>query len=322
MLGGKCRTAKATILRHIPLSLQDTASGRPLSFNVMAHAMLAVLALLVTLGAAQAQRAPQAATAIPPASITLMDSGQTQNGARMAGLAIALQPEFKTYWRTPGDSGLPPVFDWAKSKNVKQVDVLWPLPHRFDDQAGSSIGYDGEVILPIAARIIDPSQEAVLALTLSFGVCKTICIPVKSDALVRLPPGDRSTSATAAIQQAMAQVPAPAKLDGGSVPGILAAKLVKDGLKPALEVEALVPSGGKIVHLFVEGPDSWLFGASVPAATGPGPAAGVTRIVYRAPLEDAPPGFKAEGTRLTLTLASDKEAIETAGTLDAAGLLH
>jgi hypothetical protein len=48
----------------------------------------------------------------------------------------------------------------------------------------------------------------------------------------------------------------------------------------------------------------------------------VTRIVYRAPLEDVPPGFKAEGTRLTLTLASDKDAIETAGTLDATGLLH
>ena len=309
-------------MRHIPLSLQDAASRHRLPFNAMARATFAAVGMLASLGVAQAQRAPQAAAAMPPATIALVDSGQTRNEARMAGLAIDLHPDFKTYWRTPGDSGLPPVFDWTKSKNVRQIDVLWPVPHRFDDQAGSSIGYDEQVVLPIAVRIVDPSQEAVLALTLSFGVCKTICIPVKSDALVRLPPGERSTSATATIQQALAQVPLPAKLDGGSVPGIRAAKLVKDGVKPALEVEALVPAGGKIVDLFVEGPDSWLFGASVPAATGPGPAAGVTRIVYLAPLEDVPPGFKAEGTRLTLTLASDKDAIETAGTLDAAGLLH
>jgi len=309
-------------LRRIPLSLQDAASSQRLSFNAIARSMFGALTLILALGPAQAQRAPKAVTATPPAMIALIDSGQTQNGARMAGLSIELQPEFKTYWRTPGDSGLPPVFDWTKSKNVRQIDVLWPVPHRFDDQAGSSIGYDGQVVLPIAVRIADPSQEAVLTLTLNFGVCKTICIPVKSEAIVRLPPGERSTAATAAIVKAMTQVPTPSKLDGGSVPGILAAKLVKDGTKPALEVEALVPAGGKIVDLFVEGPDSWLFGASIPAATGPGPAAGVTRIVYRAPLEDAPPGFKAEGTRLTLTLASDKDAIETAGTLDATGLLH
>lgn len=309
-------------MRHIPLWLRRAAFRRCLPFNAMARATFAALTLLVALGAAEAQRTPQAAAAIPPATIALVDSGQTKNGARMAGLTIDLQPEFKTYWRTPGDSGLPPVFDWARSKNVKQVDVLWPVPHRFDDQAGSSIGYDGQVTLPIAVKLADPSQEAVLALTLSFGVCKTICIPVKSEAQMRLPPGERSTSATAAIQNALALVPTPAKLDGGTVPGILAAKLIQDGVKPALEVEALVPSGGKIVDLFVEGPDSWLFGASVPAATGPGPAAGVTRIVYRAPLEDVPPGFKAEGTRLILTLASDKDAIEATGTLDAAGQLH
>lgn len=257
-----------------------------------------------------------------PATITLLDSGAVRDGARIAGLEIDLQPDFKTYWRTPGDSGLPPVFDWSRSKNVRQTDVLWPVPQRFDDQAGSSIGYEGRTLLPVAVRIVDPSQEAVLTLNLSFGVCKTICIPVKAEATLRLPPGARSTQATAAIEQALARVPAAAKLDSGAVPGVVSAKLIKDGPKWALEAETFVPEGGKIVDLFVEGPDSWLFGASVPIATGPGNAKGVRRIVYRAPLEDAPPGFKAEGTRLTLTLASDHDAIETAGTLDGTGALR
>lgn len=287
----------------------------------MMRAVVASLFGLVALHSAQAQIITHS-PGVAPATITLIDSGEMRDGARMAGLEINLQPDFKTYWRTPGDSGLPPVFDWARSKNVRQVDVLWPVPQRFDDQAGSSIGYEGKIILPLAVRLTDPSQEAVLTLTLSYGVCKTICIPVKSEATVRLPAGARSLPGAATIQKAMATVPVSAKLDSGAVPGIVSAKLIKDGPKWALEAETLVPEGGKIVDLFVEGPDSWLFGASVPIVTGKAQAPGVARIVYRAPLEDAPPGFKAEGTRLILTIASDQEATETAGTLDGTGALH
>ena len=257
-----------------------------------------------------------------PAGIALLDSGTLRGDARLAGLEIRLQPSFKTYWRTPGDSGLPPVFDWARSKNVRDVAVLWPVPSRFDDQAGSSIGYEGEVLLPLLVQRIDPAQEATLALTLSFGVCKTICIPVKSEATLRLPPGERTLPAASAIARALAQVPVAAPLGAGAAPVILSGRLVRDGTKWALEAETLVPAGGKIVDLFVEGPETWLFGASVPIATGPGPAHGVTRIVYRAPLEDAPPGMKPEGTRLVLTLASDMDAIETAATLDGTGALR
>ena len=237
----------------------------------MARATFAALTLLVSLGAAEAQRTPQAAAAIPPATIALVDSGQTKNGARMAGLTIDLQPEFKTYWRTPGDSGLPPVFDWARSKNVKQVDVLWPVPHRFDDQAGSSIGYDGQVTLPIAVKLADPSQEAVLALTLSFGVCKTICIPVKSEAQMRLPPGERSTSATAAIQNALALVPTPAKLDGGTVPGILAAKLIQDGVKPALKLRRWCRAAAKLSICSSKARIHGFLGPQFQPQPGPGP---------------------------------------------------
>lgn len=318
MLGGKLRSAKATNLRHF--SLRSASSGFIL-FNAIARAMFAAAIGFAWVGGAAAQISTRAPGGVP-ATITLLDSGQIRDGARLTGLEIDLQPEFKTYWRTPGDSGLPPVFDWSRSKNIRQTDVLWPVPQRFDDQAGSSIGYEGRVILPVAVKIADPSQEAVLTLSLSFGVCKTICIPVKSEATLRLPPNGQTTQAMAAIARALAQVPIPAQLDSGAVPGIVSAKLVKDGPKWALEADTLVPEGGKIVDLFVEGPDSWLFGASVPVAAGPGPAQGQRRILYRAPLEDAPPGFKAEGTALTLTLASDADASETAGTLDGTGALR
>ena len=67
-----------------------------------------------------------------------------------AGVEIRLDPGWKTYWRYPGDSGVPPSLDFAASENVKSVTMLWPAPKRFADGAGGhSIGYKGEVVLPL-----------------------------------------------------------------------------------------------------------------------------------------------------------------------------
>ena len=82
-----------------------------------------MLAALVWTAPSMAQIARQA-PGVTPATIALADSGEIREGARLVGLAITLAPDYKTYCRTPGDSGLPPVFDWSKSKNVRQVDVL------------------------------------------------------------------------------------------------------------------------------------------------------------------------------------------------------
>src|SRR6476646_5207541 len=72
-----------------------------------------------------------------------------ESGGRVfrAGVEIRLKDGWKTYWRYPGDSGVPPVFDFSTSQNVKSVSVLYPAPSRFPDGAGgSSIGYKGDVI--------------------------------------------------------------------------------------------------------------------------------------------------------------------------------
>src|SRR3984893_14986966 len=59
-----------------------------------------------------------------------------------AGVEIRLDAGWKTYWRDPGDSGVPPTFDFSGSENVKSVTVEWPAPERFPDRAcGNSIGY-------------------------------------------------------------------------------------------------------------------------------------------------------------------------------------
>ena len=66
-----------------------------------------------------------------------------------AGVEIRLAPGWKTYWRYPGDSGVPPQFDFANSDNVKSVSVPWPAPQRFSDSDGNTIGYKDNVVFPL-----------------------------------------------------------------------------------------------------------------------------------------------------------------------------
>ena len=69
-------------------------------------------------------------------------SGGGEASAPMrAGIEIRLKPGWHTYWRYPGDAGVPPRFDFAGSQNVKAVEVLWPAPRRMPEEGLSAIGY-------------------------------------------------------------------------------------------------------------------------------------------------------------------------------------
>src|SRR5262249_3515978 len=77
------------------------------------------------------------------------------NAVLRAGVEVKLQPGWKTYWRYPGDSGVPPHFDFSGSENLKSADVLYPAPHLFTDETGQSLGYKDTVIFPV---VVSPQQ--------------------------------------------------------------------------------------------------------------------------------------------------------------------
>src|SRR4051794_31349754 len=87
-----------------------------------------------------------------------------------AGIEIKLKPGWHTYWRYPGDAGVPPQFDFKASSNVKDVRVLWPAPERLSEDGGVSIGYAHDVILPLQVVPQDASQPAILRLKLAYAV--------------------------------------------------------------------------------------------------------------------------------------------------------
>lgn len=98
----------------------------------------------------------------------------------VAGLEIRLSEGFKTYWRTAGDSGVPPTFDFSKSTGLAAIEVAFPFPTIFDDGAGGKAwGYKHAVVLPITAK--HTGGTTLFALKLDFAVCGTMCIPLTGE---------------------------------------------------------------------------------------------------------------------------------------------
>src|SRR5436309_12722778 len=110
-------------------------------------------------------------------------AGSRSGAVLLGGIAIQLQPGWHTYWRTPGDSGVPPRFDFSKSDNVETVTVLWPAPHKFDDGAGgTSLGYVKQIVLPLRIVARNADKPVTLRAEINYAVCEKLCIPVDAKA--------------------------------------------------------------------------------------------------------------------------------------------
>jgi DsbC/DsbD-like thiol-disulfide interchange protein len=235
-------------------------------------------------------------------------AGGADGAARLAAIEIVLDPGFKTYWRSPGESGLPPAFDWAGSENLSAAEVLWPAPHRFEDAGGVAYGYKDRVLLPVRVSPSDSAKPLRLALKLDYGVCKDICIPAQASLALALRPGEVGSPAPE-IAAALARVPRPQALGAPGDLSILAIDPQTVDGKPALAVAVRAPPGA---DLFVEAPAGWYVAAGrlqpLPAASG---ADGRFLVeIFERPKD-------AAGTLdLRLTLAAGERAVETAARLD------
>ena len=143
------------------------------------------------------------------------------------GVLIELAPGWKTYWRMPGDSGVPPEFTWSTSLPAK-VEVQYPTPSRHVDKSGEAVGYDSEVLFPVTVTP-EQAQGLELKLELFFGVCKDICIPARAEAAITLGNEQRDPLGSARVESALAAVPAAGD-------AVAAADIVSGEGKPALRL--------------------------------------------------------------------------------------
>jgi len=125
----------------------------------------------------------------------------------LAGFEIALAPGAITYWRNPGDAGLPPTLDFSASDNVVSVEPEFPAPKRIKEADGSeAFGYEGGVVFPLRVKLRDPAKPATLKLNADFAVCAKVCLPAKAHLALNLPSGAGSPYA-GALRAALASVP-------------------------------------------------------------------------------------------------------------------
>ena len=109
-------------------------------------------------------------------------------GRDLAGFEIALSPGAITYWRDPGDAGLPPTLDFSASDNVASVETLFPAPRRIAEaDGGEAFGYEGGVVFPLRVKPRDPEKPMTLRLNADFAVCEKVCLPAKAHLALELP---------------------------------------------------------------------------------------------------------------------------------------
>jgi len=222
-----------------------------------------------------------------------------------AGVEVRLDTGWKTYWRYPGDSGVPPSFDFSNSDNVKSVSVQWPAPHRFEYEGGASIGYKGEVMFPVHVVLADPARPAMLRLVLDYAVCEKLCVPARGESQLAVPAALAPTD-DPPLAAAQARTPRPVAVgDTTGGLGIVAVRLEPGAPHPRVVVDVAAPPDAPL-DMFAEGPTpEWAL--PLPERV-PGAAPGHHRFVFD--LDGAPPGVDGTGAPLRFTLVSGENAVE------------
>jgi DsbC/DsbD-like thiol-disulfide interchange protein len=237
-------------------------------------------------------------------------AGNDKTGAASlrAGIEIKLQPGWHTYWRYPGDSGVPPRFSFAGSENVATVNVFYPAPHAFSDEAGVTIGYKRNVIFPLRVTPQQKDKPVTLHLKADYAVCEKLCVPVEASVQLSLP--GEAGEADAALSAAEARVP---KHVTAADAGLSLRRVNADKRKPLVMLDLAAPTG-EPVEIFAEGPTAeWALPIPKPA---PGAPSGHQHFSFE--LDGLPPGVDPKGPfELTFTIVpADHPPIEVKTHLD------
>lgn len=182
-----------------------------------------------------------------PATAEILQGWVQPDGTRMAAIHIKLAPGWKTYWRSPGEAGIPPQFDWSGSNNLRGVGITWPAPKLYPQNGMTTIGYKDALILPLSISPRKGNKPVKLRATLDIGVCSDICVPYTLKLRATL--NSTTTKPTPAIAAALAQ-----RAYSGDEAGVRAATCTlrpnADGFEITTNV-TMPPSGGR-EHVVIE----------------------------------------------------------------------
>lgn len=214
-----------------------------------------------------------------------------------AGLEVKLEKGWKTYWRSPGASGLPPQLDFGASKNIAKSHMHFPVPITFGEGHNLSVGYDQSVTFPIQIEPLFTNRPVQIAVEGLIGICAEVCIPVRFNLAVNEDGKGISTRDVASSLNRARSSLAKEPSDDFHIN-----KLIYAGNH--LEIIATVPEETRSSTILIEGPASWyLTPANAQSING-------TIARFQVGLQDLPKGADPMSTELKLTLISDGAAVE------------
>ncbi|AVO49700.1 protein-disulfide reductase [Melaminivora suipulveris] len=171
------------------------------------------------------------------------------------GLLIRHQPDWHTYWKNPGDSGLPTELAWQLPPGMDAGEIAWPVPRKFPIGNLANYGYDGQVLLPVPVTVSQEwrapalAQEATFKLRASWLVCRQECIPEEGEFTLQVP-----IQGTTALHGALFQAAADAQPRALAVQADSQARVDGDALE--LRITGLPTAWrGSDLGVFAETPD-------------------------------------------------------------------
>ena len=260
--------------------------------------------MLSALFSASIAAAAPVAAEIPAsvASAEVLGGWRETSGLHIAAVRITLAPGWKTYWRAPGDAGIPPDFDWSESSNVAGVTPLWPVPHVFWQNGMRSVGYADEVVLPLVVSPSVGGEAMHLAGRLGIGVCQDVCIPVSFDLSVNLP---AQGAPDPAISAAMAARPVTAEAAGVSSV-TCSVEPISDGIRITASITMPTIGREEAAILELADPSVWVSEAETRRAGG----------VLHVTAEMVPPNgqpFAIDRSEVRITVLSGARGVDIPG---------
>ncbi len=211
------------------------------------------IATFVAMGAASLQaQTLDDGSANRLATLRLVAAAGPENGRYEAGVDMALTPGSHTYWKMPGESGVPPVFAFNGSENVKAATVMFPVPSRITEEGIDAFGYAGRVVFPVVVTPLDPAKPATLHVDLNYAVCNRICLPGHYDATLSLRPRGPGVAGNL-VQAALREVPQPV----AAAPQALRAARVGDAAQPSWMLSW--QGAGAPDDIFADAPEGFYF---------------------------------------------------------------
>ena len=169
------------------------------------------------LGSAWAQGVPTAVVSTPQLRAELLahaPQGVQAGQPLWVGLQLTHQPEWHTYWRNPGDSGLPTQLELNLPAGITAGDVLFPLPHKLKAGNLTNYGFEKTVLLAVPLTVskqfkVYASPTLDLQVHANWLVCRLECIPQEGDFALRIPTHSSFAPHTAAFEALLAEQPKP-----------------------------------------------------------------------------------------------------------------